>query len=173
MTDTLLLIGVVVLLSLYVTWTAGRLDRMHARVDAAWAALDAQLVRRAAAARDLLAHLPRGPEATALADRAAAALAAGEEGRDVVENALTRALRAAAPLLPHTPEATAALVEVESVSERVGLARAFHNNAVTDTRALRRRRLPRLLRLAGHRAMPTFFDVDETALRPSSPPHGS
>lgn len=169
MTDTLLLVGLVVLVGLYVTWTAGRLDRMHARVDAAWAALDAQLVRRAAAARDLLPHLPAGPEATALTQRAADALAAGESGRDVVENALTRALRAAAPLLADTTAAAAALAEVEAVSERVGLARAFHNSAVTDTRALRRRRLPRLLRLAGHRAMPTFFDVDETALRPSPP----
>lgn len=173
MTDTLLLVGLVVLVSLYITWTAGRLDRMHARVDAAWAALDAQLVRRAAAARDLLAQLPPGPEATVLAERAAAALAADEYGRDVVENALTRALRAAAPLLPDTPDAGAALTEVENASERVGLARAFHNNAVTDTRALRRRRLPRLLRLAGHRAMPTFFDVDETALRPAPPAVGS
>ncbi len=167
MIDTFLLLGLAVLNALYVTWTAGRLDRMHARVDAAWAALDAQLVRRAAAARHLLAHLPSGPEANALDERAAAALAAGEEGRDVVENALVRSLRGAASLLPETPEAAAALAEVEAAGERVALARAFHNSAVTDTRALRRRRLPRLLRLAGHRRLPTFFDVDETALRPS------
>jgi len=50
----------------------------------------------------------------------------------------------------------------------VGLARSFHNSAVTDTRALRRRRMPRLLRLAGHRAMPSFFDMDDTAFRPSA-----
>ena len=42
---------VVALLTVYATWTAGRLDRLHARVDAAWSALDAALVRRAAAAR--------------------------------------------------------------------------------------------------------------------------
>jgi hypothetical protein len=48
----------------------------------------------------------------------------------------------------------------------VGLARSFHNSAVTDTRALRRRRMPRLLRLAGHRAMPSFFDMDDTAIPP-------
>jgi hypothetical protein len=166
--DALLLVVLVALVGLYVTWTAGRLDRMHARVDAAWAALDAQLVRRAAAARAVLPHLPAGPESAALDERSAAALAAGEQGRDVVENALTRALRAAVPLLPDSSDAAGALAEVEAVSARVGLARAFHNSAVTDTRALRRRRLPRLLRLAGHRDMPSFFDVDETALRPPS-----
>ena len=101
--DVLLLVGLVVLVALYVTWTAGRLDRMHARVDAAWSGLDAQLVRRAAAARALLPHLPAGPEAVAVDERAVAALAAEEHGREAVENALTRALRAAVPLLPETP----------------------------------------------------------------------
>ncbi|MCW2613378.1 MAG: rane protein, partial [Frankiales bacterium] len=38
---------VVVLVAMYVSWTAGRLDRLHARVDAAAAALDAAVVRRA------------------------------------------------------------------------------------------------------------------------------
>jgi hypothetical protein len=167
--DVALAVGIVVLVALYITWTAGRLDRMHARVDAAWATLDAQLVRRAAAARALLPHLPPGPEADALDARAVEALSAGEHDRDVVENALTRALRAAVPLLPATPPAEAALEELESASTRVLLARSFHNSAVTDTRALRRRRLPRLLRLAGHRAMPSFFDVDDTAFRPQPP----
>jgi hypothetical protein len=166
-TNVFLLVGLVVLVSLYITWTAGRLDRMHARVDASWAALDAQLVRRAAAARALLPHLPAGPETDALAARAVVALGAGEHGRDVVENALTRALRAAVRLLPDTPAAGEALTELEAASTRVGLARSFHNGAVTDTQALRRRRMPRLLRLAGHRAMPSFFDMDDTAFRPT------
>ena len=146
----------IVLLAIYVTWTAGRLDRMHARVDAAWAALDAQLVRRAAAARALVPLLPDGPEADALLQTAATALDAGTEGRESVENDLTRALRAATPLLP----ANAGTAELDTAVTRVGLARSFHNSAVSDTRALRFRRLPRALRLAGRRAMPTFFDVD-------------
>jgi hypothetical protein len=163
MTWVLVGIGVAVLLGVYVSWTAGRLDRMHARVDAAWAALDAQLVRRAAAARALLPYLPPGPEAAELETRAATALAAGEAGRDVVENDLTKALRAAWPLLPD--QAGPVISELDDASSRVGLARSFHNGAVTDTRALRRRRVPRLLRLAGHREMPGFFDMDATALR--------
>lgn len=164
MTDGVLVAVAVVLVALYVTWTAGRLDRMHARVDAAWAALDAQLVRRAAAARELLPHLPPGPEATALDQRSATALSAGEQERDVVENALTRAVRAAVPLLPADEPARQALAELEAAAHRAVLARSFHNSAVAGTRSLRRRRLPRLLRLAGHRSMPAFFDVDDTAL---------
>ena len=162
----MLAVGIVVLLALYITWTAGRLDRMHARVDAAWAGLDAQLVRRAAAARALLPHLPAGPEADGLAARVAEAVAAGEHQRDVVENALTRSLRGAVPLLPRTRTTRDLLAELDAASTKVGLARSFHNGAVRDTRALRRRRIPRLLRLAGHRAMPSFFDVDDTAIPP-------
>jgi hypothetical protein len=146
----------IVLVAVYITWTAGRLDRMHARVDAAWAALDAQLVRRAAASRALLPLLPTGPESEALARAAAVALDAGVAGREVVENDLSRALRAAAALLP----AGADTDELDTALTRVGLARSFHNSAVADTRALRFRRLPRAFRLAGHRDMPSFFDVD-------------
>lgn len=165
-TDVLLIVGVIVLMALYVTWTAGRLDRMHARVDAAWAGLDAQLVRRAAAARALLPYLPAGPEAEAVDARAGAALGAGEEGRDVVENALTTAIRSALPLLVSSRDSDLAVAELDAASTRVGLARSFHNSAVTDTRALRGRRLPRLLRLAGRRGLPAFFDMDDSAFHP-------
>ena len=162
MTLVVAVVAIVVLLASYVTWTAGRLDRMHARVDAAWAALDAQLVRRAAAARELRSQLPAGPAASALDAAASASLDAGPEGREAVENDLSRALKAAAALVP----GDTSLTELETASTRVGLARSFHNTAVTDTRALRRRRLPRALRLAGRRAMPTYFDIDDTVLPP-------
>lgn len=162
MTLVVAVVAIVVLLASYVTWTAGRLDRMHARVDAAWAALDAQLVRRAAAARELRSQLPPGPAASALDAAASASLDAGPDGREAVENDLSRALKAAAALVP----GDTSLTELETASTRVGLARSFHNTAVTDTRALRRRRLPRALRLAGRRAMPTYFDIDDTVLPP-------
>lgn len=161
MSTTAYVVLAIVLIASYVTWTAGRLDRMHARVDAAWAALDAQLVRRAAAARALVPVLPAGPEARALDEAASAALEAGEVGREAVENDLSRALRRAAPLLPiDVPQHTSA--ELETAVSRVGLARSFHNGAVNDTRALRFKRLPRLLRLAGHRAMPVCFDINDS-----------
>jgi hypothetical protein len=153
-----------VLVACYVTWTAGRLDRLHAGVDARWAALDAQLVRRAATARGLLPLLAVGPDRDRLDTASAAALEAGVEGREVVENDLTRALRQAVPRLPDSAEAAQVKSELEAAVTRVGLARSFHNSAVQATRTVRRRRLPRALRLAGHRELPTFFDVDDTAL---------
>ena len=159
-----LVVAVVVVVACYITWTAGRLDRMHARVDAAWAALDAQLVRRAAAARALVPVLPAGPEARALESAAHDALQAQQDGRAERENALSRALKAGVPLLPDAAGVTVLLAELETASTRVGLARSFHNGTVNDTRALRRRRLPRALHLAGNRVLPEGFDIDDTGL---------
>jgi hypothetical protein len=155
----ILLVVLVVLLAIYVSWTAGRLDRMHARVDASWAALDAQLVRRAAAARALVPLLPPrlGSELDAAAHEA---LEAGVEGREAMENDLSRALRSVLPALPPGAD----LQELDSAVTRVGLARSFHNGAVKDTRALRLRRMPRALRLAGHRRLPQYFEIDDTSL---------
>ena len=157
---TVAVVVAVVLLACYISWTAGRLDRLHARVDAAWAALDAQLVRRAAAARQVAAALPPGPVRESLACAAQRAIEAGEEDREIVENDLSRALRAALPQLEPGP----ALDELSAAVTRVGLARSFHNSAVKDTRAIRTRRMPRALRLAGHRAMPQYFEVDDAPL---------
>lgn len=164
MTTLLVVLGVAFLLGFYVTWTAGRLDRLHARVDASWAALDAQLVRRAAAARAVAAHLEDPRTAAQLDSAASAALDGGVEERENLENDLSRALKAALPLLVHDEAGEAARAELETASTRVGLARSFHNHAVKDTRAVRLRRMPRALRLAGHRALPLFFEIDDTAI---------
>ncbi|MCP5645321.1 hypothetical protein NL299_27245, partial [Klebsiella pneumoniae] len=43
----------VVLLAWYLTYSAARLDRLHAKVEGSLAALDAQIVRRAEAALEL------------------------------------------------------------------------------------------------------------------------
>ncbi|GAB2462485.1 hypothetical protein [Jatrophihabitans fulvus] len=162
---------VAVLLTLWFTFTLTRLDRLHARIDAAEAALDAQLVRRAAAlklaARDPASDLP-ADERARIAEVAENALRAGRTGgvgghddgavREVAENAVGRAAGAVAgrPLEP------AAAEELQEAATRVLISRRFYNDAVRDTRSLRARRLPRLLRMAGHREMPQFFDIDDT-----------
>jgi hypothetical protein len=166
-------VALVVLLALYVTWTAGRLDRLHARVDAAWAALDAALVRRAAAARHLVPCLPPGPEADALDAAASAALRGGPVDREAVENDLSRALHAAAPLLRERAVPLPLREELATAATRAALARSFHNAAVSNARAVRVRRLVRALHLAGHRALPQHFDFDDSEPRlPPSPRTG-
>lgn len=185
-----MLVTLLVLLVLggYTSWTAGRLDRLHARVDAGWAALDAALVRRAAAARLLAGPPARAEPAPRLARAADAALGGGPVGREDVENDLTAALRAARLDLAPTrtgsdryagrdpgayvgtsrdpgPDVGAGpgtgWQEVADATSRVQLSRSFHNTAVANARAQRRRWFVRYLHLAGHRVMPRPFDIDD------------
>jgi hypothetical protein len=162
---------VAIVLSMWVTFTLTRLDRLHARVDAARAALDAQLVRRAVA----LLHVAEAPE-TPLTPEArkgyeAIALAAttpeGPERREPLENAVGRAVTQLAGGVVLGADAAA---ELREAAARVQVARRFYNDAVRDTRTLRARRMPRLLHLAGRAELPQFFDIDDT--EPPPPPEG-
>jgi hypothetical protein len=161
----ILVVVLATLLAAQVTWTAARVDRLHTRVDAARAALDAQLVRRAAAAQALVDRHPdllgAGP-ARRLGTAARAALDAEDGVRESAENDLSRALRALPPDLD-----PALLRDLTDASTRVVLARRFYNDAVRDTRSLRGRWIPRAFRLAGRRPMPTFFEIEEVT--PTSP----
>ncbi|HET6877985.1 MAG TPA: NUDIX hydrolase [Jatrophihabitans sp.] len=161
-------VAVAVALTTWVTFTLTRLDRLHARVDAAQAALDAQLVRRAAA----LQHVAESPDSGAPTDRrsdldaiASRALGSGDAaaGREAIENAVGRAVAELATHCLHPASAE----ELREAAARVRIARRFYNDAVRDTRALRARRLPRVFHMAGHRAMPEFFDIDDTVPPPA------
>lgn len=166
MTTTRLLVVLVLVLVVggYTSWTAGRLDRLHARVDAGWAALDAALVRRAASARVLSARLPAGQPAATLEGASTAALVGGPVGREGLENDLTAALRAARAARAAEGVGVAASdawADVDTATSRVQLSRSFHNTAVANARAQRRRWFVRYLHLAGHRVMPRPFDIDD------------
>ncbi len=67
------------------------------------------------------------------------------------ESALTDLMRLVLPLAPK---------ELEETAMRLRLARRFHNEAVEQTRAVRRRAAVRTFRLAGHTALPepVLFD---------------
>ena len=82
-------VAVLVLLAVYTVWMAGRIDRSHARAAAAQAALDAHLVRRAAAAAEVAEAAGDGQ----LRWAARVALEAAPEEREAAENDLTRVLR--------------------------------------------------------------------------------
>lgn len=166
-----LAVVVTVVLTMWITFTLTRLDRLHARVDAAQAAMDAQLVRRAAA----LLHVAESPDSGAPDDRRAHFDAIAQQAliaddadaeRQTIENAVGHAVAELAEL-PH-PLRPDAAAELREAAARVLIARRFYNDAVRDTRALRARRMPRLFRMAGRRAWPQFFDIDDTL--PPAPP---
>ena len=149
---------------------AGRLDRLHVRLEAAEAALDAQLVRRTAAANEV-AHSGLVDPATAvlLADAAYTAQTVDKDDRpqrETAESALSFALRAAlnedeVADLGESPAGRHLLEEVRAAGDRVVLARRFHNDAVRATLRIRRRRVARWFRLAGTAPWPRAFEIDD------------
>jgi hypothetical protein len=154
--------AVLLLLLVWTGWTLTRLRRLQARVDRAWTALDTQLQRRAGLAEELARQYPGAlgaQRASALAAAAADARAPADGDRELAENALGRELRDLPGDLLGVP--LALQTDLAGTTTRVGLARRFYNDAVRDTRALRRHRLPRLLRLHAGRPLPRYFDIDD------------
>jgi hypothetical protein len=180
----LLTTGLVVLVAWYLTFSATRLDRLHARVEGARSALDAQLVRRASVTLQLAASGRLDPatsllladaahearEADTDAAQTAAAAEAAEDGitREQAESDLTGALRAAfadpavVEELQADPLGRDLLRELAAAGLRVQLARRFHNDVVRSARVVRRKRVVRYLRLAGHAPWPQTFEISDT-----------
>jgi|KBSSwiStaDraftv2_1062776.scaffolds.fasta_scaffold40396_5 hypothetical protein len=149
----------VVLVASYLTWTAKRVDRLHARAGSAARALDAQLVRRAATAAVMAEEPPGDPDLYAAAR---GALDARLEDREAAENDLTRMLRKR-QLDLEDPLAAA----VVGASRRVALARQVHTDLVRDALGARSRPLVRLLRLGRRHAVPAYFDIDDPTVTTS------
>ena len=160
----------VVVIGLYLSWTAGRLDRLHSRIDAARAGLDAQLLRRSATTLELATSTRLDPASSIVLYQAAhAARTAGQEQREVAESELSQALRAVFGEPEQVKELLAApggqdiVDDLASASRRVPMARTFHNDSVRAARAVRRHRAVRLFRLAGHAPFPLTFEMDDEA----------
>ncbi|WP_112465694.1 hypothetical protein [Streptomyces triticisoli] len=168
-TPTLIWILVaLVAVGLYLSWTAGRLDRLHARIDAARAALDAQLLRRASVTQELATSGVLDPAASiVLYEAAHAARQAEEDQREVAESELSQALRAVFAEVQQVEEVREAPGGEETARElteavrRVPMARRFHNDAVGAARRLREHRKVRWFRLAGHAPFPMSFEMDD------------
>lgn len=168
MTTLIWIAVVLVAVGLYLSWTAGRLDRLHARIDATRAALDAQLLRRASVAQELATAGVLDPAASiVLYEAAHAARQAEEDQREVAESELSQALRAVfsdsqqVEGVRGAPGGEAATQELAQAVRRVPMARRFHNDAVGAARALRRHRKVRWFRLAGHAPFPMGFEMDD------------
>ena len=169
MTWTLVTVALGLVAGWYLFFSATRLDRFHGRVEGARSALDAQLVRRASVSLQLAVSGLLDPATSLLlADAAHGARDAEEADREVAESNLTRALHAAladpglAEALDEDPAGHELFVELAAASQRVELARRFLNDAVRGARVVRRKRIVRYLRLAGHAPWPPTFEMDDT-----------
>lgn len=160
----LLLVVVIV----YFASTAGRLDRLHRRVDTGSEALDVQLRRRASITLELAESGLLDPGTSIVMAEAAASASADDRdpvSRAPVESDLSGVLEAvfasreevdALADLAGGPEFVA---ELSGSVHRVELSRRFYNDAVRACRAVRRQLLVRWLGLAGHTALPQMVEM--------------
>jgi hypothetical protein len=160
---------VFLMFGVYVSWRAGRLDRMHNRVEAARTALDLAMVRRSSSAYELASSGVLDPaNSLLLASAVRRAKDAGQADRDLAESDLTRALRATFSQPGFRSEvdgqegAEELLAEVDAATQQVFIARKFYNDVAARTIDARRRPLARVFRLSGNAPHPEFFEMDDS-----------
>jgi hypothetical protein len=170
------IVGVLIAFVIYSAWylssTAGRLDRLHRRIDAARISLNSALLGRSSVVSELANTAEPDPgTAMLLADAAHDARRATDDEdieRGLVESNLTRLL-AVAFEDPESAEETADVLgddelieDLASATRRVEMSRRFLNDAVRACRDVREQRVVRGLNLAGHTPWPEPFEMDDT-----------
>lgn len=172
----LVLILVLGAVAVLLSWTAGRLDRMHIRLTTAQASLDRHLVDRAACVRSVAAGGLLDPAGALIAVESAdaARTSIGRADHGERESELSDVLRTVfgdpedcRELWSRSDDAQRALLaDLANACERVRLARRFHSDLVERTRTMRRRPVVRVAHLAGHAPWPQDFAMDD---RPPGP----
>ena len=156
-----------VVLAFYLRGLAARLDRLHLRVDASAAALDARLERRAALSVEVALSGALDPASAVLLLNAATTAQHAGRQKSSAESDLSAALRAVFPddetvaELVEDAEARDTLTELGETCQGVVLARRFANDATRAAVHVRRRGVVRALRLAGHAPWPPSRDLDD------------
>lgn len=155
----------------YLSHQAGRLDRLHHRIEVASAALDGHLTRRAGIAAELVLLNLLDPASEAYLMQSAHDVLAGEDLPDPQrlsdESELTEALCDALEdpqdviEFRQDPAAKQLLSELQAVCNRVSLAKRFHTEAVQDCLAIREQSLVKFFRLAGFAKLPTALEFDD------------
>ena len=163
---------VLFVLVFYLSMTAGRLDRLHKRIDTATLALDAHLLRRSSVALELASSGALDPAASMLIGEAAhwarTSADAARIDRAQAETDLTQAMLAALADPDDIADARASEVgrqlldELDAACLRVEIARRFLNDTVRAARQVRHQWLVRVFRLAGHTPYPMTWEMDDT-----------
>lgn len=138
-------LAVAAVVGLWLSLTAARLNRLHIRTDAARLNLEGALQARSGVVSAL--H----PELSRTAGRASgvALRASDMDARSDAENALLRQLGGRDLENPAFIEACV----------KVDIAARFYNDAVGDTRDLRKRPVVRAFRLAGNAPLPMYYEA--------------
>lgn len=163
MTAVLLVLAVAIVLAAawYLSYSAARLDRLHARVGGCWSALEAKLVGRAEAILEVAnSGIVDPASALIMASAAADVLAADDAPTDkrvMLEQDVADTINAvlAECVVDFSESRDLDLIDTLVAADRTAqLAARFHNDAVTDVARMRAKPIVRGFRLAGRAAMP-------------------
>jgi len=164
----------IIAITAFVVWflshQAGRLDRLHHRIEVTELALHGQLVRRGGIVAELAAVPGIDPALSVLWGQAAhEALILQEVSspqRTQVEDELTNILVMTLDVVEEVNEircnqhASLLLDELLQVSERIKMSQQFHTDAVRDCLEIREQLIVRFFRLAGRANAPVPVDLD-------------
>jgi hypothetical protein len=151
----------------YLSFSAGRLDRLHHRVETSWATLDSLLQRRAAIALEIARSAITDP-ATALLLTASAyqARSADIEDRSSAESVLSGALgmmlAERESIVAQSDQAL--LHELEQLTDKINVAISIHVESVTRTQLIREKLVFRVFRLAGKAPLPVTYEFEADAI---------
>jgi hypothetical protein len=167
MKDIFLYAVLLLLVFWYLSFSAGRLDRLHHRVETSWATLDSLLQRRAAIALEIARSAITDP-ATSLLLTASAyqARSADIEDRSSAESVLSGAL--GMMLLEResilTKSDQVLLNELEQLTDKIKVSIAIHVEAVNRTQLIRSKIVFRVFRLAGTAPLPVTYEFEADAI---------
>lgn len=151
----------------YLSFSAGRLDRLHHRVETSWATLDSLLQRRAAIALEIARSSITDP-ATALLLTASAYQARGADIEDrssaesVLSGALGMMLAERESIVAQSDQAL--LHELEQLTDKIKVAISIHVESVTRTQLIREKPVFRIFRLAGKAPLPVTYEFEADAI---------
>ena len=164
----ILIVLALALFGWYLSNVAGRLDRLHKKIDTAQLALEAHLAYRTSVCLELAGSGLLDPASSLLLVEAAhdARIASADE-RSMAESDLTATIEATfadpddVAELRSDPQGAQMLEELASACKRVELSRIFLNDAVLSCRKIRGRGIVKAFSLAGHTAWPHTWEMND------------
>ncbi len=163
----LLLLLTLALFAWYLSLLAGRLDRLHHRVETSWANLDGLLQRRAAIALEIARSDFADPASSLLLTFAShQAREASVKDRSQAESGLSGALA----ILRETSGAHSDLAvqdlfrELGELNAKIEVAVALHVESVNRTQLIRSKWIIRTFRLAGSAPLPVTYEFESDVL---------
>jgi hypothetical protein len=165
--QNILILALVTFSVWYLSNQAGRLDRLHHRIDVAELALHGQLLRRGGIVAELAAVPGIDPALSVLWGQAAhevlVLLEVASPARTQVEDELSEILAMTLGDEDEVNEirtndhAAALLAELAQVSTRIQMSHQFHTDAVRDCLEIREQFIVRFAHLAGYAKPPVSF----------------